>query len=158
MKVLLVDNLVMPDDGSLDMLDVHPHLGLLALAAVAEAAGHTVEIYDPKRLIKFGRLAYDNTLYERAAAELLAEQADVIGFTALGCSFLFSLNVAGLIKRREPDLPVLLGGPHATMLHRQILNGSISSISLCATKLMKPSRRARQLRENDSEKIPGRLA
>ena len=121
MKVLLVDNLVMPEDGSLEMLDVHPHLGLLALAAVAEADGHTVRIYDPKRLIKFGSLAYDETLYEHAARELLAEGPDVIGFTALGCSFLFALNVAALIKRREPDLPILLGGPHATMLHRQIL-------------------------------------
>lgn len=121
MKVLLVDNLVMPEDGSLDMLDVHPHLGLLALAGVAEADGHKVKIYDPKRLIKFGWLAYDETLYERAARELLAEEPDVIGFTALGCSFLFALNVAALIKRREPDLPILLGGPHATMLHRQTL-------------------------------------
>jgi hypothetical protein len=37
MKVLLVDNLVMPEEGSLSLLDVHPHLGLLSLAAVAEA-------------------------------------------------------------------------------------------------------------------------
>lgn len=121
MKLLLVDNLVMPEDGSLALLDVHPHLGLLALAAVAEADGHSIRIYDPKRLIKFGQLAYDSTLYENAAAQLLAERPDAIGFTALGCSFLFALNVAALIKRREPDLPILLGGPHATMLHRQIL-------------------------------------
>lgn len=122
MKVLLVDNLVMPEDGSLALLDVHPHLGLLSLAAVAEVDGHTVQIYDPKRLIKSGELAYDSTLYERAALQLLAEGPQVIGFTALGCSFLFALNVATLIKRREPDLPILLGGPHATMLHRQILD------------------------------------
>ena len=121
MKVLLVDNLVMPEEGSLALLDVHPHLGLLALAAVAEADGHTVKIYDPKRLIKFGRIAYDSTLYEQAALDLLGERPDVIGFTALGCSFLFALNVANLIKRRETVLPILLGGPHATMLHRQIL-------------------------------------
>lgn len=121
MKVVLVDNLVMPEEGSLDLLDVHPHLGLLALAAVAEADGHTVRIYDPKRLIKWGKLAYDSTLYERAALELLAERPNALGFTALGCSFLFALNVAAIVKRREPDLPILLGGPHATMLHRQIL-------------------------------------
>src|SRR5713226_5844454 len=121
MKVLLVDNLVMPEEGSLALLDVHPHLGLLALAAVAEADGHTVQIYDPKRLIKSGRLAYDSTLYERAALGVLAERPQAVGFTALGCSFLFAINVAALIKRREPDLPILLGGPHATMLHRQIL-------------------------------------
>jgi radical SAM superfamily enzyme YgiQ (UPF0313 family) len=52
---------------------------------------------------------------------LLAESPQAIGFTALGCSFLFALNVAALIKRREPELPILLGGPHATMLHREIL-------------------------------------
>lgn|GEM_PF-926938 len=121
MKVLLVDNLVMPEEGSLDLLDVHPHLGLLSLAAVAEADGHAVQIYDPKRLIKWGTLPYDATLYERAAHDLLAARPDAVGFTALGCSFLFALNVAALLKRRAPDLPVLLGGPHATMLHRQIL-------------------------------------
>jgi radical SAM superfamily enzyme YgiQ (UPF0313 family) len=121
MRVVLVDNLVMPEEGSLALLDVHPHLGLLSLAAVAEADGHAVQIYDPKRLIKWGKLPYDSTLYERAALALLAERPQAIGFTALGCSFLFALNVAALIKRHEPDLPILLGGPHATMLHRQIL-------------------------------------
>src|SRR5438094_1838271 len=121
MKVLLVDNLVMPAEGSLALLDVHPHLGLLALAAAAEAAGHVVQIYDPKRFIRSGQLTYDSTLYERVAAELLLRQPQVVGFTTLGCSFLFALNVAGILKRHEPDLPVLLGGPHATMLHRQIL-------------------------------------
>jgi len=121
MKVLFVDNLVMPEEGSLALLDVHPHLGLLSLAAVAEADGHEVTIYDPKRLIKSGRLPYDSTLYERASLDILAERPDAVGFTALGCSFLFALNVAALLKRREPELPILLGGPHATMLHRQIL-------------------------------------
>ena len=51
MKLLLVDNLILPEEGSLAFLDVHPHLGLLALAAAAESGGHSVAIYDPKRLI-----------------------------------------------------------------------------------------------------------
>src|SRR5437879_7359494 len=102
MKVVLVDNLVMPEEGSLAFLDVHPHLGLLALAAVAEPHGHTVQIVDPKRLIKSRQLSYDSTLYERAAQELLSQRPDVVGFTALGCSFLFALNVAALLKAREP--------------------------------------------------------
>ena len=121
MKLVLVDNLVMPEEGSIDFLDVHPHLGLLALAAVAELDGHQVQIVDPKRLIKYGRLAYDPALYESGALEVLKQNPDAVGFTALGCSFLFALNVAALIKKREPQLPILLGGPHATMLHRQIL-------------------------------------
>src|SRR5215510_15148866 len=98
MKLVLVDNLVMPEEGSLDFLDVHPHLGLLALAAVAESSSHTVRIIDPKRLIKSGKLKYDPTLYESAAREVLDQSPDAVGFTTLGCSFLFALNVAALLK------------------------------------------------------------
>jgi radical SAM superfamily enzyme YgiQ (UPF0313 family) len=121
MKLLLVDNLIMPEKGSGAQFDMHPHLGLLALATAAEADGHKVVIYDPKRLIRFGLLPYDGTLYERVANDLMAHRPDAIGFTTLGCSFLFAVNVAKFIKARESELPILLGGPHATMLHREIL-------------------------------------
>src|SRR5215470_8262627 len=121
MRITLVDNLVMPEEHSLELLDVHPHLGLLSLAAVAERDGHVVQIYDPKRLIRSGALSYDETIYDRAAQSLLSQRPDVVGFTSLGCSFLFALNVAARLKRQQPTLPILLGGPHATMLHREIL-------------------------------------
>lgn len=121
MRLLLVDNLVMPEEENLELLDVHPHLGLLSLAAVAGRDGHQVEIYDPKRLIRARVLPYDETLYERVAADLLRARPDALGFTTLGCSFLFAINVARIVKRAEPELPILLGGPHATMLSREIL-------------------------------------
>ena len=121
MRLLLVDNLILPETGSLASLDVHPHLGLLALAAAATGQGHGVSIYDPKRLLRSGHLTHDDTLYECVAHELLASSPQAVGFTTLGCSFLFAINVAAELKRREPDLPILLGGPHATMLHRPIL-------------------------------------
>ncbi|MFN7573069.1 MAG: B12-binding domain-containing radical SAM protein [Betaproteobacteria bacterium] len=121
MRLLLVDNLILPARGSLATMDLHPHLGLLALAAAAAAQGHVTTIYDPKRLLHSGHLPYDDTLYERVAHELLASAPQAVGFTTLGCSFLFALNVAAELKRREPDLPILLGGPHATMLHASIL-------------------------------------
>jgi radical SAM superfamily enzyme YgiQ (UPF0313 family) len=121
MKVVLVDNLIMPEVGSVAEMDVHPHLGLLALAAAAERDGHVVQIVDPKRAVRDGTLAYDGSLYARTAEALLTMQPDAIGFTALGCSVLFAINVASLIKARAPHLPILLGGPHATMLHREIL-------------------------------------
>lgn len=121
MNIVLVDNLIMPEAGSVAEMDVHPHLGLLALAAAAERDGHRVRILDPKRSVRDGSLAYDATLYAATADALLAMAPDAIGFTALGCSFLFAVNVAALIKAQAPDLPILLGGPHATMLHRRIL-------------------------------------
>jgi radical SAM superfamily enzyme YgiQ (UPF0313 family) len=120
-RLTLIDNLVMPEEGDLALLDVHPHLGLLALAAAAETDGHAVRIYDPKRLLRSGELRYDDTLYERAAKTILAQRPEAVGFTTLGCSFLFAINVAALLRREEPDLPILLGGPHATMLDQPIL-------------------------------------
>ncbi|HZN13382.1 MAG TPA: radical SAM protein [Acidimicrobiales bacterium] len=121
MRLTLVDNLVLPAERDLQLLDLHPHLGLLSVAAAAIADGHQVAIYDPKRRVRCGELPYDSTLYERVADELLAEASDAIGFTTLGCSFLFVVGVGEVLHRRAPDLPLLLGGPHATMLARAIL-------------------------------------
>ena len=120
-RLILVDNFVMPGSFEPTLFDVHPHLGLTSLAAVAARDNHTVAIYDPKREIRFGRHPYDETFYHRATADILRLEPEAVGFTTLGCSFIFAVNVAALIKQREPDLPVLLGGPHATMLDRQIL-------------------------------------
>ena len=121
MRVTLVDNLVLPEERDLRLLDIHPHLGLLSLAAAAGAAGHEVSIFDPKRLVRAGELPYDETLYERVAERLLRDDPAAIGFTTLGCSFLFAVGVGREIERRAPDLPLLLGGPHATMLAEPIL-------------------------------------
>src|SRR5262249_26144870 len=52
---------------------------------------------------------------------ILQRQADVIGFTALGCNFHCVVQIATEIHRRRPALPLLLGGPHASILHREIL-------------------------------------
>jgi radical SAM superfamily enzyme YgiQ (UPF0313 family) len=120
-RLVLVDNFVMPDGLDPAFFDVHPHLGLISLAAVAQQHGHQTVIYDPKREVRFGRSAYDRHFYRRAADDILRQAPDAVGFTTLGCSFLFAARVAELIRRAEPELPIMLGGPHATMLDRQIL-------------------------------------
>lgn len=121
MRLVLVDNLLIPERGDLASLDVHPHLGLISLAAVAQLAGHEVEVFDPKRCITRGELGYDGGLYEGAARRIADLAPEAVGFTTLGCSFIFTLRVAGLLRRFSPSLPIFLGGPHATILHRQIL-------------------------------------
>jgi radical SAM superfamily enzyme YgiQ (UPF0313 family) len=121
MHLVLVDNFIMPDTLDPTLFDVHPHLGLTSLAAVAQQEDHDVSIYDPKREVRFGRHPYDGQLYHRCAEDILRSAPDVVGFTTLGCSFLFATNVAGIIREAAPDLPILLGGPHATMLDRAIL-------------------------------------
>jgi radical SAM superfamily enzyme YgiQ (UPF0313 family) len=120
-RLVLVDNLLIPERGDLSSLDVHPHLGLISLAAVAEAAGHEVEVFDPKWHVTRGGLDYDGTLYRRAAERIAESRPDAVGFTTLGCSFIFTLNVARHLEHLLPGAPILLGGPHATILHREML-------------------------------------
>ena len=121
MKIVLVDNMILPEAGSLATMDVHPHLGLLALAAAAEREGHTVEIIDPKRLVRDGTVHYAADAYREVAERILACAPDAVGFTALGCSLLFAVRVAAQLKACRGGLPILIGGPHATMLHRELL-------------------------------------
>lgn len=121
MKVVLVDNFVFPHEGRLDVLDVHPHLGLISLASALRCHHHDVSIVDAKRLVRSGELHYCRDLYGRVADMLLAIDPDVLGFTTLGASFLFAVRVAEEIRLRRPALPVLFGGPHATLLDRAIV-------------------------------------
>ena len=85
------------------------------------ANGHEPEIYDPKLDLLNGHLQFESSLYEKFALRILERHPDVVGFTALGCNFNCVVKVADHIKRLVPELPVLLGGPHATILHREIL-------------------------------------
>jgi radical SAM superfamily enzyme YgiQ (UPF0313 family) len=121
MRVVLVDNFIMPDGTDRSLFDVHPHLGLASIAAVAERENHGVCIYDPKREVRFGRHPYDQDFYQRATEDIVRLSPDTVGFTTLGCSFLFAVNVAARLKRLAPELPIMLGGPHATMLSGEIL-------------------------------------
>ncbi len=121
MKLVLVDNLLYDDFYMARKYDLQPHLGLLSLVAVARTAEHTAEIYSPKLDLVQGHLELGPALYNSMALRILERQPDAVGFTALGCNFNCVVKVARLVKRHRPQLPILLGGPHATILHREIL-------------------------------------
>lgn len=121
MRVLFVDNLLFEGDESRPWFDLQPHLGLMSLAAVARAAGHEAIIYDPKRALADGALRWSATLYGDIAGAILDHAPDAIGFTALGCNFHCVVQTATALRALRPDLPLLLGGPHATILHAEIL-------------------------------------
>ena len=123
MRLLLIDNLLFEGDRTAPVFDLQPHLGLMSLAAVAHGCGHEALIYDPKRELVDGRLSWASGLYGAMAEALLSSEPDVVGFTGLGCNFHFVARCAAELKARRPELPVLLGGPHATILHREILEG-----------------------------------
>ena len=121
MRLVLVDNLLL-EDGRDENLYLQPHLGLISLIAVAKGAGHSAMLYDPKLAVARGDIQVSPSLYREIAAHLLALDPDVVGFTSLGCNFICTLKIAQYLKAKRPHLPILLGGPHATILDREILS------------------------------------
>jgi hypothetical protein len=120
MRLLFVDNLLLEHGGWTHHFDLQPHLGLISLIAVAEANGHQGILYDPKLAIARGELALDASLYREMAAAIRERQPDVVGFTSLGCNFICTLKVAAYLKEADPGLPILVGGPHVSILHREV--------------------------------------
>src|SRR5215471_11026199 len=121
MRLVLVDNLLYGGHSDLAKHS-QPHLGLISLAAVARRGGLDAVIYDPKRDLLEGKLCLDASLYRGIAERILHLRPDIVGFTALGCNFHCVAKSARWLKRIRGDLPILLGGPHATILHEAILS------------------------------------
>lgn len=98
------------------MTDVSIPLGLLSLAAVLEQEGVEVALIDWNHEARAGRLPLDESLYETAAARIDDESPDIVGFTTMCNSFHITLRMAEAWKRRRGDIPVILGGPQASVV------------------------------------------
>ena len=101
-------------------------LGVQLLSAVLKKAGHetalvfepnlfaTGAIKDPK-IVEF--LSNDDLVVE----DILAEEPDLVGFPIEINGFHWACEIAARIKRRRPDLPVIMGGIHATMCPENVI-------------------------------------
>ena len=121
MRVVLVDNLLIEQNGDRVETVLQPHLGLISLLAVLERAGHDCALYDPKLALAEGQLSLESGLYAAIARHILELRPDVVGLTSLGCNFICTLRVALHLRELKPGLKLMLGGPHATILDRAIL-------------------------------------
>lgn len=121
MRVVFIDNLLFEDAEGILRYSLQPHLGLISLIAVLERGGHEGLLYDPKVEIARGKLQLNSSLYRDMAKQILEMNPDVVGLTSLGCNFICTAKVAGYLRSWMPELPILLGGPHATVLDRVIL-------------------------------------
>ncbi len=90
-----------------------PPMGLAQIAAVLEASGYRVTIIDANAL----RLKPDEII------SFLGD-ADVVGLTAMTPTISAALEVARAIKKAKPELPVILGGAHATLLPEETLEAA----------------------------------
>jgi anaerobic magnesium-protoporphyrin IX monomethyl ester cyclase len=89
-----------------------PPLGLLYLASVLKSLGHTVEIIDCNA----------ETIADESMQSAL-HHADVVGMTVHSDpqELKSSITLAHKIKDCDPDIPLLIGGPHCLLFPEQAL-------------------------------------
>ncbi len=101
-------------------------LGVQLLSAVLKRAGHeTALVFEPNlfatgavkdpKLVEF--LSNDDLVVE----DILAESPDLVGFPIEINGFHWALRIAGRLKAIRPDLPVIMGGIHATMCPENVV-------------------------------------
>ena len=87
-----------------------PPLGLALIAAVLEREGYQVTVLDANAL----------NLQPEAVVPLVSN-ADIIGLTAMTPTINTAIAIARHLKKAYPDLPIVLGGAHATLLPEETL-------------------------------------
>ena len=109
-------------------------LGLGYIAALLLREGHQVTLLDPDAQ----RMDLPQMLIE-----IENFRPDIVGISALTPSFPNAAQIARMIKRKYPELPIVIGGVHASAMSRQILRnhqefdyavrgeGEITFLELC---------------------------
>lgn len=87
-----------------------PTLGLAYIAAVLEKGGHEVRIIDGMAEI---------TSAEKIAG--ICESFDIVGITSITFLALLSCGVAKAVREHNKNIPVIMGGPHASVLPEEVL-------------------------------------
>ncbi len=87
-----------------------PPMGLALIAAVLQREGYQVTVLDANAL----RLQPEDMA-------LLVTDADVVGLTAMTPTVSAAISIAHYLKRAKPDLTIVLGGAHATLLPEETL-------------------------------------
>jgi len=123
MKIVLVNvllfkykkGLILPKRKKMDpayQISYSPPIGLLYIGGSIEEEGHSVEIID----FYFEKNPIE-TLYKSL------NSADAIGLNVYTPTYKDTAYIAKIIKESNPDLPIIIGGPHCTLqLDRSLLN------------------------------------
>jgi radical SAM superfamily enzyme YgiQ (UPF0313 family) len=87
-----------------------PPLGLLYIGAVLEQEGHNVEILD---------YYMENLSCQKLKNTLIS--SDAVGMTVYSDDFNSSIDISRMIKDLDPDIPIIIGGPHCTFFQERSL-------------------------------------
>lgn len=89
-----------------------PPLNLALLGAIVEQAGHEAAIVDGEA---------EGLSKEKLTDRILATRPDIVGFSAYSPFFHLTCDIAGEIKKINPDIPIMVGGPHITIQKEKAL-------------------------------------
>jgi len=114
MDVLLINPPWLTKNGNIwhGVQSTYPPLGLLYVAALAEARGHRVRVMD----VNAEHLEFDDI-----AAFLTERRPAWVGLTAVTAQIIVAHRVAELVKRVSPESKVVIGGVHGTALPDEVL-------------------------------------
>ncbi|MBI4180439.1 MAG: cobalamin B12-binding domain-containing protein [Chloroflexi bacterium] len=88
-------------------------MGLAIIAAVLERHGYNVSVVDANAL----RLKPEDVVP-------YVTDADIVGLTAMTPTINTAITIAHHLKKSNPDLPIILGGTHATLLPEETLTNT----------------------------------
>ena len=88
-----------------------PPLGLAYIGAVLEREGHEVRII----------CGMGEEITSQEIAEI-SKSFNIVGITSITFNYLLSLSVAKEVKRTNPTIPVIVGGPHANAIPEDVLS------------------------------------
>jgi len=119
MKVLLINppisNLILTNlPKSIAQEDPMPPLGLMYVAAYLEKyTNHEIKILD---------CLIEKINHEQLRERIKQEKPDVVGITTLTFTLIDVLKVAKITKQINPNIKVILGGPHVNIYPQETLN------------------------------------
>lgn len=88
-----------------------PPLNLAYLAAIAEKKGHEVNIIDGEA---------ESLSIEQIVNQTKEFSPDLIGITGTTPFYHISVDLARELKKQIPEVPIAIGGPHATVLKEEV--------------------------------------
>lgn len=128
-KILLVSSIEMMEGNEL------PQFGQLILRKILSSK-YDVELFNFDWMNTMGELCYFNTVRENIEAfsdYLLSRAPEVIGFYTLSDSFAMTCMVSKRTKEKNSEIKIIYGGPHATIVAKECLEG-LPFVDVVATR------------------------
>ena len=97
-------------------------LGLGYIAAFLEKNGYSVSL-----IAEDGRI----DVFDEVARRIRDENLLYVGISSMTASFPAALKLARMIKNKIPEVPIVIGGPHATALKKIILDKYLEFDLVC---------------------------